>query len=127
MPFIAWGNGACTLNAGQYENFLVEIASYGYLIAADGTPNGGSAAQSKVQEMRDSVDWAFKGGAKKYGNIDLAKTTTAGHSCGGLEGMSVAYHDERYMLTFTFVLSRGAGDSKVRENETDWCVGSSGS
>ena len=100
MPFISWGNGACTLNAGQYENFLVEIASYGYVIAADGTPNGGSAAQSKVQERRDSIDWAFKGGAKKYGNVDLAKTTVAGHSCGGLEGMSVAYHDERYVFYF---------------------------
>lgn len=73
MPFIAWGNGACTLNAAQYENFLVEIASYGYVIAADGTPTGstGTSQQSKVQDMRDSLDWAMAGKAKKYGNVDL--------------------------------------------------------
>jgi hypothetical protein len=94
MPFIAWGNGACTLAAGTYENFLVEIASYGYVIAADGTPNGGNG-QTKVQLMRDSVDWAMAGKASKYGNVDTTKISTAGHSCGGLEGMSTAYHDDR--------------------------------
>ncbi|OAG09242.1 uncharacterized protein CC84DRAFT_1084927 [Paraphaeosphaeria sporulosa] len=104
MPFIAWGNGACTLNAGQYQNFLVEIASHGYVIAADGTPNGsgGTSTQSKVQDMRDSLDWAFAGKAAKYGNIDLTKVTTAGHSCGGLEGMSTAYHDERVKRIMMF-------------------------
>jgi dienelactone hydrolase len=77
---------------------LVEIASWGYLVAADGTPTGSGFAQgqqSKVQDMRDSLDWAFAGKGKKYGNIDLTKVTTAGHSCGGLESYSNAYHDER--------------------------------
>jgi hypothetical protein len=95
MPFIAWGNGACTQQAYTYENFLVEIASYGYVIAADGYPSGGGSAQTKVQDMRDSLDWAMAGKAKKYGNVDTTKITTAGHSCGGLEGMSTAYHDDR--------------------------------
>jgi len=95
LPFIAWGNGACTLQAGTYENFLVEVASYGYVVAADGSPSGGGSAQSKVQLMRDSVDWALAGKASKYGNVDTTKVTTAGHSCGGLEAMSVAYHDAR--------------------------------
>ncbi|KAF2876383.1 Alpha/Beta hydrolase protein [Massariosphaeria phaeospora] len=104
MPFIAWGNGACTLGAGTYENFLKEIASYGYVIAADGTPNGGSSTsqQSKVQDMRDSLDWATAGKAAKYGNVDVTKTTTAGHSCGGLEAMSTAYHDERVKRIMLF-------------------------
>jgi hypothetical protein len=95
LPFIAWGNGACTLQSGTYENFLVEIASYGYVIAADGLPTGGGSSQSKVQLMRDSVDWAMAGKAAKYGNVDTTKISTAGHSCGGLEAMSVAYHDDR--------------------------------
>ncbi|KAF1995130.1 hypothetical protein P154DRAFT_612071 [Amniculicola lignicola CBS 123094] len=104
MPFIAWGNGACTLNSGTYENLLVEIASYGYVIAADGTPTGssGTSSQSKVQDMRDSLDWAFAGKAAKYGNIDLTKVTTAGHSCGGLEAMSTAYHDARVKRIMMF-------------------------
>jgi pimeloyl-ACP methyl ester carboxylesterase len=96
LPFIAWGNGGCSQAAGEYERMLVEIASYGYVIAADGTPTGaGTSGQSKVQDMRDSLDWAFAGKAKKYGNVDLTKVTTAGHSCGGLESYSTAYHDER--------------------------------
>ncbi|KAF2032297.1 hypothetical protein EK21DRAFT_110245 [Setomelanomma holmii] len=102
MPFIAWGNGGCGLDAGEYERFLVEIASYGYLIAADGTPSGNASAQSKVQDMRDSLDWAFAGKGKKYGNIDLTKVTTAGHSCGGLEAMSTAYHDYRVKRIIQF-------------------------
>jgi hypothetical protein len=31
LLFIAWSNGACMLNAGEYEPLLVEIASYGYV------------------------------------------------------------------------------------------------
>lgn len=90
------------LNAGEYERLLVEIASYGYVIAADGNPSGSSGSQSKVQDMRDSIDWAFAGKAKKYGNIDLEKVTTAGHSCGGLEAMSTAYHDDRIKRIIMF-------------------------
>ncbi|KAH7402535.1 hypothetical protein BKA66DRAFT_555461 [Pyrenochaeta sp. MPI-SDFR-AT-0127] len=104
LPFIAWGNGACMLNAGAYERLLVEIASYGYVIAADGNPtsSGSTSQQSKVQDMRDSLDWAFSGKANKYGNIDLTKVTTAGHSCGGLEAMSTAYHDDRVKRIIMF-------------------------
>jgi dienelactone hydrolase len=52
--------------------------------------------------MRDSLDWDFAGKAKKYGNIDLTKVMTAGHSCGGLEAMSNAYHDERVKRIMMF-------------------------
>jgi predicted dienelactone hydrolase len=31
----------------------------------------------------------MKGGASKYGTINLNNITSAGHSCGGLEAMSV--------------------------------------
>lgn len=36
LPLIAWGNGAC-INAGnRFRSFLTEIASHGYLVAANG-------------------------------------------------------------------------------------------
>jgi len=95
MPFIAWGEGGCSTDGSTYRNFLTELASHGYVIAADGPPGGGGAGQSMVTDMRASLDWAFKGGASKYGTIDVNRTATAGHSCGGLEAMSTAYHDER--------------------------------
>jgi len=103
LPFISWGNGACMTDGSQYRNLLTEIASYGYVIAADGPSTGSSSgAQSKVQDSRDSIDWAIKGGAAKYGKIDTTKIASAGHSCGGLEAMSVAYHDSRVKLMILF-------------------------
>ena len=102
MPFISWGNGACMTDGSQYRNLLTEIASYGYVIAADGPPGGGGSGQSQVQDSRDSIDWALKGGASKYGTIDTTKVASAGHSCGGLEAMSVAYHDSRVKLMMLF-------------------------
>ena len=102
MPFISWANGACMTDGSQYRNLLTEIASWGYVIAANGSPSGGGSGQSKVQDSRDSIDWAMKGGAAKYGTIDTTKIASAGHSCGGLEAMSVAYHDARVKLMMLF-------------------------
>ncbi|MBE3043128.1 hypothetical protein IMZ48_11265 [Candidatus Bathyarchaeota archaeon] len=101
MPFIAWGNGACQTDGAQYDNLLVEIASHGYVIAADGPP-GGAGGQSQVSDMRDSVDWAVGGGASAYGEVDVERLATAGHSCGGLEAMSTAYHDTRVKRIMLF-------------------------
>jgi hypothetical protein len=78
MPFIAWGNGACGTNGIEYENFLLEIASHGYFISADGVP-GGLPGQSKMSDMADSLNFALNGGADKYGAIDKDKIVTAGH------------------------------------------------
>jgi hypothetical protein len=78
MPFIAWGNGACQMNGIEYANFLLEIASHGYFISADGVP-GGLPGQSKMSDMANSIDFALNGGADKYGSIDKDKIVTAGH------------------------------------------------
>jgi hypothetical protein len=126
MPFIAWGNGGCALSSSAYDNMLTQIASHGYVIVADGPRAGGTGQlgalqggsggnlaalgqllkgpppQSKVSDMRDSIDWAMAGTAAKYGSIDLEKIATAGHSCGGLEGYSTSYHDARVKLTMLF-------------------------
>jgi hypothetical protein len=78
LPFIAWGNGACGTNGIEYENFLLEVASHGYFISADGVP-GGLPGQSKMSDMADSLSFALNGGADKYGSIDKDKIVTAGH------------------------------------------------
>jgi hypothetical protein len=102
LQFISWGNGGCSTDGAGYRNLLTEIASYGYVIAADGAPGGGGGGQSRVQDSRDSIDWAVRGGAAKYGTIDTENITSAGHSCGGLEAMSVAYHDTRVKRIILF-------------------------
>jgi hypothetical protein len=35
--------------------------------------------------MTESIDWVHKGGAKKYGDIDVDKIAASGQSCGALE------------------------------------------
>ncbi|PKS12986.1 hypothetical protein jhhlp_000327 [Lomentospora prolificans] len=127
MPFIAWGNGACMTDGSTYKNFLVEIASHGYVISADGPPGGSGAGQSQVSDMRASLDWAFDGGAAAYGDIDLEKVATAGHSCGGLEAMSTAYHDPRVKRIILFNIAIFQDERRYLLEEIDvpvaWFVG----
>lgn len=127
MPFIAWANGACTQSSAPYKNFLIEIASHGYVIAADGPLQGGGSGQSKVSDMRASIDWAMDGGADKYGDVDTERIATAGHSCGGLEGMSTAYHDERVKRILMFDIAIFQDDRRYLLQEINvpvaWFVG----
>jgi hypothetical protein len=103
MPVIVWGNGGCFSSGTMFEDFLTEIASYGYLILANGNAPKRSKAsdpladtlaslgslmtgsQTKVSMLTDSIDWVTKGNGKKYGDIDTSKIAVAGQSCGGLE------------------------------------------
>ena len=126
LPVIAWGNGGCATDSGSYKNFLTEIASHGYVVIADG-PGGSGSGQTLVQDMRNSLDWAFKGGASKFGNIDLTRVATAGHSCGGLEAMSTAYHDERVKRILMFNIAIFQDDRRYLLSEIKvpvaWFIG----
>ena len=128
MPFIAWGEGGCSTDGSTYRNMLTELASHGYVIAADGPPGGsGGSGQSMVTDMRASLDWAWKGGAAKYGQVDLNRTATAGHSCGGLEAMSTAYHDKRVTRIVLFDIAIFQDERRYLLKEIDvpvaWFVG----
>ncbi|RDL35871.1 uncharacterized protein BP5553_06483 [Venustampulla echinocandica] len=102
MPFLSWANGDCAMDGATYRYFLTEVASWGYVIAADGIPGGINGTLSFVHHSRESVDWAMSGGASKYGKIDRNKIAATGHSCGGLEALSMAYHDERVKQILMF-------------------------
>jgi hypothetical protein len=127
LPFISWGNGGCSPSSSGYTNFLTEIASHGYVIAADGPLCGSGSQQTKVSDQRDSIDWAMKGGADKYGKINLDNITTAGHSCGGLEAMSTAYHDQRVKRVMMFDIAIFQDDRRYLLQEIKvpvaWFVG----
>lgn len=126
VPVIVWGNGACTMSGTMFQEFLTEIASYGYLVISNGIivngtnptdPNNDfilamTTGQSKASMLTDSVDWVTKGGAAKYGNIDATKIAAAGQSCGGLESFSASYHDDRIKRTVLF--NSGVVDSKKK-------------
>src|SRR5436190_314016 len=42
-PIFAWGEGGCSLNGLSNATAMGEIASHGYFVIADGTPNGSSS------------------------------------------------------------------------------------
>ena len=58
MPIIVWGNGGCgTDPMATHANILLEIASHGYVIAADGIAGGNTgASQSMVSDMKASLE-----------------------------------------------------------------------
>jgi hypothetical protein len=94
-PIFVWGEGACTQNGLSNKTAMVEIASHGYFVVADGTPNGtGSITmdRSKLEAMgaplRAYIDWAIAENGKPcsayYQSIDTTKISSNGFSCGGL-------------------------------------------
>ncbi len=96
MPIIAWGNGGCATDPSTHRNLLIEVASHGYVVIADGIAGGRTgASQSMVSDMKAAITWAVGGGASKYGTVNASALATMGHSCGGLEAMSAGYHDDR--------------------------------
>jgi len=100
LPLVVWGEGGCFQTGIFYAPFLLEIASHGYFILANGPPNGRSPTtigdlqklmglpRSTYTDLLDSITWAESGKAAKYGDIDLTKIAAAGQSCGGGEATS---------------------------------------
>jgi dienelactone hydrolase len=128
LPVLIFGNGGCGNTGSAFTNLLTEIASHGYIAIANGAPaslpgqapmaggfnfssiisglfGGGKMPvfkSSSVAQMTQAVDWVSKGGANKYGNIDITKIAAGGQSCGGLQAYSASYHDDRIKLTIMF-------------------------
>ena len=101
LPVLVWGNGGCANSPRGHENFLNDIASYGYLVLATGimpkedAPRGmggmGRGNQSRSEQQVESMDWAFAQNADKnspfYQKIDTKNICISGMSCGGLQAL----------------------------------------
>ena len=116
LPIIAWGNGGCANNGLSHRNFLMEIASYGFLAIAIGPPqaapaagkgkqgpppgakgNGKQAAAgpaTKSSQLIDAINWAIAENGRKgsmyQGKLDPSKIAVMGMSCGGIQSLAVA-------------------------------------
>jgi len=128
MPIIAWGNGACVNNGLAHRNFLMEIASHGFLAIAIGPPQapppagqgkggapkggapkggGGQAAgpATKSSQLIDAINWALTENNRKEspykGKLDASKIAVMGMSCGGIQSYAVAT-DPRVKLVGIF-------------------------
>jgi hypothetical protein len=109
LPVIVWGNGLCAATGTFFNNFLMEIASHGFIVIADGAPaaassststssSGGgtlsslpgslqmlSSGISTAKDQLDAVKWVVQSDkTAKYGNVDLDNIAAAGQSCGGI-------------------------------------------
>jgi hypothetical protein len=94
-PIFIWGEGGCSQNGLSNATAMAEIASHGYFVIADGTPNGrgnirmGSGNMEAMgMPMIAYIDWAVAENEKPcsayYHSLDTEKISTNGFSCGGL-------------------------------------------
>ncbi|KFY35914.1 hypothetical protein V494_05498 [Pseudogymnoascus sp. VKM F-4513 (FW-928)] len=101
LPLLVWGNGACSNDGTAFEGFLTNIASYGYLVVANGPPGG--SGSSTADMLGAAVSWVSDsiGTNEKYASVDISKVAAAGQSCGGIEAYSLR-NDDRVSLLGIF-------------------------
>ena len=90
LPIVAWANGGCVKNGTMFARFLLEIASHGFVIVADGKPNGsgGGSLSTDGGPQKMAMDWIVAENerpcSKYYHKLDTTKIAAMGQSCGGL-------------------------------------------
>jgi hypothetical protein len=112
-PIFVWAQGGCSQDGLSSRAAMAEIASHGYFVVADGTPDGsGNREQSgNVVEMGKPllayIDWAIAENGKPcsayYQSLETTKVGANGFSCGGLMAEGTA-GDPR-MTTWGFTSS----------------------
>ncbi len=94
-PIFVWGEGACSTDGLSNASAMAEIASYGYFVVADGTPDGGANRQMDRSDMEAMgaplvayIDWAIAENDKPcsayYQGLNTEMIASNGFSCGGL-------------------------------------------
>ncbi|MDE7097140.1 MAG: hypothetical protein K2O47_06575, partial [Muribaculaceae bacterium] len=81
LPVLMWGNGACLDSSIDYERFLTEIASHGYIVMAIGelqeNRDDRKPGHSESSELKRGLDWIIRQASTKgsdyYNNIDTLK------------------------------------------------------
>lgn len=101
-PVLAWGEGGCLKNGTLYGQWLLELASWGYIVLADGPPTqptddpaiagthqgaGGQPLLMALQWVRAENDRAC---SLYYHKVTVDKLAVAGQSCGGLMALAAA-------------------------------------
>lgn len=135
LGVVAWGNGGCSDDGASTRFHLLELASHGYLVIANGRiwsgpgapqrPAGDEPAprvpgalpppRTKAEDLITAIDWALaeskRPGSPYFGKVDPRMVAVSGFSCGGLQAL-VAAADPRVtaaVLHNTGVLNDGPG------------------
>ena len=98
LPIVAWGNGGCANSSFPFRNFLLEIASHGFLVVAIGLahdlgPEPG-VGRTQPAQLLDAIDWAIAEHSRPEssyaGKLATEKIAVMGQSCGGLQALAVS-------------------------------------
>ena len=109
LPIVAWGNGACADNGTAFRWFLSEIASYGFLVIANGpigrdpfefrlrgplprlAPDKLPPPATHTRELLDAINWAVAQNARPesalHNRLAPAEIAVMGQSCGGVQAI----------------------------------------
>ena len=112
LGVVLWGNGGCSADAASARFHLLEIASHGYVAIAPGKAYSGPGGlpeppreappsegafppvQTLPADLLAGLDWILaeneRAGSPFFGLVDPEMVAVAGHSCGGLQAISVA-------------------------------------
>jgi len=95
-PIFVWGEGGCSQNGLSNQAAMAEIASWGYFVVADGTPNstGACTGGQSGAAFLDYITWAIAENGKScsayYQSLETTKIAADGFSCGGLMAENVS-------------------------------------
>ncbi|MBN2735828.1 MAG: dockerin type I repeat-containing protein [Spirochaetales bacterium] len=116
-PIASWGQGACSTDGLSNTEYCGQLASHGYLVIADGTPNGsgGGCGTAYSMDLRggvcllDAIKWAIRENdnpcSQYYQSLDATKTAAFGFSCGGIMAEGAGSMKDPVLTTFMPVSS----------------------
>jgi len=116
-PITAWGQGACSTNGLSNTEYCGQLASQGYLVIADGTPNGSGGGCGSAYSMDlkggvcllNAIKWAISENnnpcSQYYQSLDTTKTAAFGFSCGGIMAEGAGSMKDPVLSTFMPVSS----------------------
>ncbi len=111
LPIIAWGNGGCFDNGSGFRWFLSEVASYGFLVIANGSigadPRAPRSMPTRIlqpselpppathtAQLLEAIDWALaegrRAGSALNGKLASEQIAVMGQSCGGVQAIEAA-------------------------------------
>lgn len=99
---MVWGQGGCSFNGNSFDLFLKEVASHGFFILSNGTPNGPfnpdfiwETDNPQTRLHMAGLDWVTTHAGKgKFKQVDGSRVAAAGMSCGAIQAYAVQ-HDPR--------------------------------
>lgn len=107
LGVVAWGNGGCSDDGASSRFHLLELASHGYLVIANGNILSGPGAppreaaepaqpgqmvtRTQAAQLIEAVDWALaenqRSGSPYFGRINAEQVALSGFSCGGVQAL----------------------------------------